>query len=263
MPANTTPDGIVYPINSDDIAPLETHFQDLADSVQTALTGSGKYRYGGRVQYTASDSFTKASYPGLRAISVRVQGGGGGSGGCAATGSSQFSLGGSGGGGGYAERFITDIAGLAASETVTVGAGGTAGTSGPGDGGTGGSSIAFGITCNGGTGGGAGSAVSAITGVPGTSGSGGGVSGTVDQASNGGDGIQGFALDQQRIYVGAGGGSRMAELKSRSIVGGGGAPGGGGQKYGGGAYGPCNSQSLAARAGAAGGSGIVVVDLFY
>lgn len=37
MSSSTTPDGIVYPDASDPIAPLNAVFQDLADSVQTAL----------------------------------------------------------------------------------------------------------------------------------------------------------------------------------------------------------------------------------
>lgn len=37
MPNFTSPDSIVYPISSDPIAPLNTVFQDLADSTQTAL----------------------------------------------------------------------------------------------------------------------------------------------------------------------------------------------------------------------------------
>lgn len=37
MPASTTPDGIVYPLSTDPIAPLNTHFEDLADSVQDAF----------------------------------------------------------------------------------------------------------------------------------------------------------------------------------------------------------------------------------
>lgn len=38
MPANTSPDNIVYPLSTDAIAPLNTVFEDLADSVQAALT---------------------------------------------------------------------------------------------------------------------------------------------------------------------------------------------------------------------------------
>ena len=41
MASATTPDGIVYPDASDPVAPLNTVFQDLAESVQDALTASG------------------------------------------------------------------------------------------------------------------------------------------------------------------------------------------------------------------------------
>lgn len=37
MPANTSPDNIVYPVSTDPVAPLETVFAALANSVQTAL----------------------------------------------------------------------------------------------------------------------------------------------------------------------------------------------------------------------------------
>ena len=37
MASTTSPDGIVYPDASDPIAPLNTVFQDLAESVQDAL----------------------------------------------------------------------------------------------------------------------------------------------------------------------------------------------------------------------------------
>ena len=41
MASTTSPDGIVYPDASDPIAPLNTVFKDLADSVQVALAASG------------------------------------------------------------------------------------------------------------------------------------------------------------------------------------------------------------------------------
>jgi hypothetical protein len=48
MASATTPDGIVYPDASDPVAPLNTVFQDLAESVQTALTaGAGAGGGGG------------------------------------------------------------------------------------------------------------------------------------------------------------------------------------------------------------------------
>lgn len=68
-------------------------------------------------------NFTKASFPGLTRLRVRVVGGGGaGAGANADTGESVSRAG--GGGGGYSES-VLDAADLGASETITVGAGGT------------------------------------------------------------------------------------------------------------------------------------------
>ena len=39
MASTTSPSGIVYPDASDPVAPLNTVFQDLAESVEAALTG--------------------------------------------------------------------------------------------------------------------------------------------------------------------------------------------------------------------------------
>lgn len=47
MASATTPDGIVYPDASDPVAPLNTVFQDLAESVQDALTAAGGGGAGG------------------------------------------------------------------------------------------------------------------------------------------------------------------------------------------------------------------------
>jgi len=41
MASSTSPDSIVYPDASDPIAPLNAVFQDLAESVQTALDSRG------------------------------------------------------------------------------------------------------------------------------------------------------------------------------------------------------------------------------
>ena len=41
MASATSPSGIVYPDASDPVAPLNTVFQDLAESVEAALTGGG------------------------------------------------------------------------------------------------------------------------------------------------------------------------------------------------------------------------------
>jgi len=37
MPSSTTPNGIVYPLSTDPIAPLNAVFQDLAESAQAAM----------------------------------------------------------------------------------------------------------------------------------------------------------------------------------------------------------------------------------
>ena len=90
------------------------------------------YRYHSTVYFTSSGSFTKASYPWLRAMRVKVQGAGGGGGGTDYAGGTPIrAAGASGGHGGtFAESFITDIASLVASVTVTVGSGGSGGAGG-------------------------------------------------------------------------------------------------------------------------------------
>lgn len=45
MPANTTPDGITYPVSTDQVSPLETVFANMANSMQTALNLRGTYNY--------------------------------------------------------------------------------------------------------------------------------------------------------------------------------------------------------------------------
>ena len=47
MASTTSPDNIVYPDASDPVAPLNTVFQDLAESVQAALTASAGGGAGG------------------------------------------------------------------------------------------------------------------------------------------------------------------------------------------------------------------------
>lgn len=68
-------------------------------------------------------TFTKASFPGLTRVRVRVVGGGGAGAGANADAGESVSRAG-GGGGGYSES-VLDAADLGASETITVGAGGT------------------------------------------------------------------------------------------------------------------------------------------
>ncbi|MFZ5201563.1 hypothetical protein ACOY53_21765 [Enterobacter kobei] len=91
--------------------------------------------------FTSSGTYTPSD--GTKSIIVEVQGGGGGGGNAQATSSTTYTLTSSGGAGGYAKSRLTN---LAASYSVTVGAGGAGGVSG-------GKSVFGSITCGGGGGG--------------------------------------------------------------------------------------------------------------
>lgn len=206
--------------------------------------GTTAYQYVQTVYYTTAgtSTFTKATYPWLRAIKVMCQGGGGGGAGAISSGSAP-----AGGGGGYAESFITNISGLSSSVTITVGAGGTAGpASAPTAGGTGGNS-SFGSTVIG-NGGGA-SDTANIRG-------GGGGGGTGDLVVPGQPG-EGFFPTGQHTSMGGGsvlgsGGQGNYSNINRTGNAGSGYGGGGG----GGAYVTANT------AGGAGAQGIVILELF-
>ena len=193
---------------------------------------------------------------GLRAIRVRMVGAGGGGG---AVDAFAQCAGGGGSGGVYAESFITDIASLDASVTVTRGAGGTAGPP-AGSGGTGGAS-SFGalVSANGGGGGSRGfgerrlgAAASLVT------------TGTGDLVVPGSAGQFG----QFQTYTGAGfpfspfggagGPSKLGGGASRSSD----EVGPNGVGFGSGGAGASNFTGSTARNGGAGSNGIVIVDCF-
>lgn len=239
---------------------LDTDLNYEWDGAGWAPVDNG-FEYRRSLTFTASGTFSKASYPWLRAVRVRIQAAGGGSGGCAATGAGQFSMGGSGGGGVYVERMVTDIAGLAASETLTVGAAGAAGAAGANAGGAAADSAGFGMTAGGGLGGGGGGAVAAL----GPAGARGGLkaaAGTFDIGVDGGGASQGFGLTVAALYVGAAGASMLSTAFTLGVVTGAGVAANAGRSHGGGALAPANGENLAARAGAAGGPGLIVLDLF-
>ena len=216
------------------------------------------------VYFTSNGTFTKATYPWLRAIRVKVQAGGGGSGTCRATGVDQGSGSGGGGGGAYAESFITDIAGLTSSVTVTRGAGGAGGSGTDVAGSNGGASSfgagqAFEVSAPGGVG----SAFSFARTVPTAPAAGGARSGLgVGQFSvEGSGGGAPFVFSGEGIH-GPGGVSFLAGTQSaaRSVSG---ANGLAGNQYGGGARGCINIPSQAtARNGVSGAAGIVIVELY-
>ena len=231
----------------------------------TWVNGNG-YRLKDVLVYTASSTFTKASYPWLRAMTIKMQGAGGGGGGAATTTATQTAVGGAGGAGAYAEFFLTDLSGVSSSATVTIGTAGTAGTAGANAGGAGGSTVFDTYTVGGGSGGPAGAAAatnrvvdvgagsSTFTNVPATA-------IKVDGAS----GQPVWSLGATTP------GSALRGAGGRSFLSPGGTPstattgttGGTASGYGGGGSGGYNALSQAtARAGAAGSAGIVILELW-
>lgn len=217
-----------------------------------------------QVTFTSSGTFTKANYPGMKGIRVRVQGGGGGGIGADVTAAGQQSAGGGGGGGAYAESFLTPDQ-LAASETVTVGAGGAGASCSAGQGGTGGTS-SFGslVSASGGFGGflcmfagatpslsrsvggeGRGTAVGQII-IPGT------------------DGGNAMRIDGTTVAgLTSGGGGNSQGGKGGSPASSNGWAKSSGDGFGGGGSGAYNTASQAAEDGAPGGPGVIVVIVFF
>lgn len=124
----------------------DTNLTTTYDGAAWSVTAATAATYDTEV-FTASGTFTKATYPWARAIRVRVVGGGGGG-----EGSTVNDSGGPGGGsGGYAESRIL-VSALGATETVTVGSGGVGNTGAGADGGN--SSFGAHAVAGGGNGGG-------------------------------------------------------------------------------------------------------------
>jgi hypothetical protein len=249
--------GGLTPANGSDPRTFPTIWNSTADDLERG------FRLVETVYFTSNGTFTKATYPWLRAIRVKVVGGGGGGGSCDATGATQFAGSSGGGGGACAEIFITDIAGLDASVNVICGAGGNGGAAGVNDGLAGGTST-FGLTdATGGLGGlpqvGR-TAVDARTG-----GQGGGASGTFDIAFPGQAGSPGFAISTTaaRNIGGTGGASGLGAAGAAgnndrdSDPANGTAPG-----VGGGGAGKGLRPNQAASAGGNGANGIVIVELY-
>lgn len=229
---------------------------DAGGADELSAWANGGYTPGATVQFTSGGSFTKASYPGLRAVKVRVQAAGGAGGGAAATTGSQGSVGAGGAGGGYSEAFVLASA-LAASETVTVGTGGAGASSANG---AAGGNSAFGTfaTADGGPGGGFLGAASSLATHAGTARP---SAGTGDLALPGTPGGGAVRLGAGQLLSGQGG---------PALLGGGGgyaqgssAAGQIGGLYGGGGGGAVNTTSQSARAGGDGRNGIVLVELFF
>lgn len=200
-------------------------------------------------------SFTKATYPNLARVLVRVQGAGGGSGGSSSAVSQTIAREG-GSGGGYSESII-QVASLGASETITVGAGGVAGSAANGAGGDGGGSSFGGfVIAAGGLGGQAvmtsGTTLALVQGRTGA------LAGTGQIAIGGGASGVAARFDAFNSYSGFGGQSHLGNGGvGRTNQGPGTVPNG----YGAGAGG--SNSAGAAQVGAAGGDGAVFITLIY
>jgi hypothetical protein len=205
-----------------------------------------------RTVFTAGTTYNKPAA--AKQFLIEVQAGGGAGGGAAAT-SAQGSGGGGGQGGGYACSLLAAAA-LGASETITVGAGGTGVSAGTGN--TGGTS-SFGslVSATGGLGGQA-------TGA-----------GTTVGLQEGGFGTQTFTGQQTAVGQAGAVGGRLGGSDSFGGLGGSSRLGGGGRGragnntgdvggvYGGGGGGSTTGGTNAARAGAVGGAGCVIVTEIY
>lgn len=215
------------------------------------------------VKYTANDNFIKANFPGARLIKRIVQAGGGAGGGAVATAASQTSCGGGGQAGCYAESWVL-VSALAASEPVTVGAGGVGASGASGGAGGATSTGASGtlISVPGGEGGltiGASGNPAGAAGGNATQTATAGASVTIDLEIDGGGGSGGFKGGASGGMGGSGGNSHLgggAASVASSIT------GDGGRRYGGGGGGALNGASQAAKAGGNGGAGIVIYEIY-
>ena len=231
---------------------------NASGSITIAATGGGFTSVVTQV-FTSGGTYTPTT--GMDFCIVEVVGGGGGSGGIPATTATETSASPGGGGGGYARKVFASAT-IGASQTVTIGAGGTAGAAGANAGGNGGTtSLGSLITATGGDG----SIAGVVTGTTyvvrkGASG-GNGTLGDINVNGNPGGNLVIIynATTDRRGFSGWGGSSVLGGSIQGLVTTNGTAPG---LDYGGGAGGSYNLASQAARAGAAGGNGICIITEF-
>ena len=245
------------------VTTLQSQMTSAQNDISTLQTTG--YRLSQTLYFTSSSTFTKATYPWLRAIRVKVQAAGGGAGGAGAAPSGQVVSGKAGAGGVYSESFITNISGLSSSIAITVGVGGAGGSAGNNAGATGGDS-SFGslVVASGGTGGG----LADYTYPPNfpAAGASGPTSGTGDLVIPGGDGGHSTALNASWVKAGDGGSSFMSTSRTgqtavNTVVNG--SPGVAGKLYGGGGTPGINTGGNAVnQSGGAGANGIVILELY-
>lgn len=211
--------------------------------------------------FTANGTYTPTA--GMRYCIVELVGGGGGGGGIG-TFTSATGAGAGGGAGGQYARSVFSAATVGASQSVTVGSGGTGGTNAPTDGNDGGTT-SFGalFSAAGGAKGTGATPTSAITypaGGVGSDASGGGS--FTCGGKSGGYGVTGST--NQNVYGGAGGDSCLGQgaAQVRSVTNG--TPGLSGLKYGGGGSGAAGTgNSGAGSAGGNGAGGIAIITEYF
>lgn len=222
---------------------------------QAASGGSGFTSVVTQV-FTGNGTYTPTAN--MKYCIIEVCGGGGGGGGTTNTGGSQISVASGGAGGGYSRKTVA-AATIGASQTVTVGAGGTAGTTGGGTGGTGGTtSVGAIISATGGVGGtGSGAGTTAAN-----AGSAGGTGSSGDFNCTGNGGIGGGAWFISTLtpgFAGAGGGSYFGGAAPTPAQN---AAANSGTNYGGGGSGTFITPSQSGRVGGTGSGGIVIITEF-
>lgn len=204
--------------------------------------------------FASSGTYTPTS--GMVYCIIECVGPGGAGGGCAS--SSAIGSGGGGGGGGYSRKFAT-AATIGASQTVTVGTGGTPGTAGNNAGGNGSGSTSVGAVCTAGAGQGGSGAAANSTGGGGSAGTAG--TGDIAVAGNiGGTGIGGTittlaGFSGQGATGPWGGAPSVRNINSPGNGFSGNGPGAGGS-------GGLDSSSGGNRQGGSGSNGFVVVTEF-
>lgn len=224
------------------------------------------------VLFTASGTFTKASYPWARYATITCVGPGGASGGAeGSTAQGEASTGSGGGSGGVSIKYAT-VSSLAASETVTVGTGGV-GVSAA-DGGDGSGDTSFGTICIAKPGDGGKVIANAIDAtVYVQEGGDGGAAGTGDIVIGGDQGGSASVYDTVHSTLGTykgfesgRGGNTMFGTSSKNVansIGSAGGGGGSGVGYGQGGTAPFNQGNFNVdRAGLDGADGLVIVELY-
>ena len=224
-----------------------------ANGFVSAIAGTAGISQVNIQTFTGSGTYTPTAN--MKYCVIEVVGAGGGSGGISSTGSHEGSASGGGGGGGYA-RGAFSSATIGASQSITVGAGGTAGSAGNNAGGTGGTtSVGALLSATGGVGSNGCAAIASGSYFCVHGGAGGaGTGGSFQTTGAPGD----YSVIIGGFLLGAGG------TGGSSFFGGGGIGGDNeaataGTSYGGGASGGGQGENLGDQAGAAGAGGICII----